>query len=170
VKVRRPLTDQVADVGVAAVQSAVAGPLKWVFREQNHDYGIDAHVEVVEDEVVSGRLLAVQIKSGPSWFDEPYDAGWWFRPDREHVEYWLNHSLPVAVILHDPKTGLCLPVRRPPISSGWPSDWTTTPGRRPPGMPTLRWYRRRSSENSRSLAKDAKSTMLTSSPTVAHGW
>jgi hypothetical protein len=45
--------------------------LGWLFRNQpTEDYGIDAHVEVVDGENVRGRLLALQIKSGTSWFKE----------------------------------------------------------------------------------------------------
>ncbi|BBJ39969.1 hypothetical protein SSPO_026870 [Streptomyces antimycoticus] len=60
-------------------------------------------------EDVRGRLLALQIKSGMSWFREAAPEGWWFRPDGEHVAYWLNHSLPVAC-------GTCLmPYEEPPV-------------------------------------------------------
>jgi hypothetical protein len=62
---------------------------------------------VVEDEEVSGKLLAIQIKGGKSWFKEPGLGGWWFRPDTEHVRYWRDHSLPVIVVLYHPKTERC---------------------------------------------------------------
>ncbi|MDN3264290.1 DUF4365 domain-containing protein [Streptomyces sp. CSDS2] len=89
-------------------QLAVEDELGWLFREQlTEDYGIDAHAEVVDDEDVRGRLLALQIKGGPSWFKEPGPGGWWFRPRKEHVQYWLNHSLPVVVVLYDPATKRC---------------------------------------------------------------
>ena len=39
----------------------------YIFREQPiSDYGIDAHVEIVEEENVTGELIALQIKSGAS--------------------------------------------------------------------------------------------------------
>jgi hypothetical protein len=82
--------------------------LGWLFREQpTEDYGIDAHVEIVEHDDVRGRLLALQIKSGESWFRESGPSGRWFRPDAEHVQYWLNHSLPVVVVLYHPVTKRC---------------------------------------------------------------
>jgi hypothetical protein len=82
--------------------------LGWLFREQpTEDYGIDAHAEVVDEHMVRGRLLALQIKSGPSWFKEPGPDGWWFRPDAAHVQYWMNHSLPVVVVLYHPETERC---------------------------------------------------------------
>ncbi|GAA5202033.1 hypothetical protein GCM10023322_83110 [Rugosimonospora acidiphila] len=100
-----------AKVGTAAVthtKLAVEDELGWLFRDQpTEDYGIDAHAEVVDGKDVRGRLLALQIKGGMSWFDEQGPGGWWFRPDKEHVQYWLNHSLPVALVLYHPETKRC---------------------------------------------------------------
>lgn len=97
-----------ASVGVTRTQLYVQEELDWLFREQpTEDYGIDAHVEVVDGEDVRGRLLALQIKSGESWFDQPTAGGWWYRPDEDHVTYWTHHSLPVVVVLYNPSTKLC---------------------------------------------------------------
>ncbi|UYB40269.1 DUF4365 domain-containing protein [Streptomyces sp. Je 1-4] len=104
---RKP-SAKVASIGVTQTQLAVEVGLGWLFREQpTEDYGIDAHVEVVDAELVRGRLLALQIKSGSSWFSEQGPGGWWFRPDAEHVQYWINHSLPVAVVLYHPEEECC---------------------------------------------------------------
>jgi hypothetical protein len=71
-----------------------------VFREQStSDFGVDAQVEMKREGRPTGRLVGLQIKSGPSYFDEPYEDGWIFRPKEKHVRYWLNHSLPVYVLL-----------------------------------------------------------------------
>lgn len=79
----------------------------YIFREQPiSDYGIDAHIEVVEGETVTGKLIALQIKTGSSWFKENTSQGFVFRGDNEHLEYWIEHSLPVLIILHDPQTHL----------------------------------------------------------------
>jgi hypothetical protein len=76
--------------------------LGWVFREQpTSDFGVDAHVELVGDGAPTGRLLGVQVKSGPSHFSEPYKDGWIFRPSSRHMAYWLNHSLPMTLLLVD---------------------------------------------------------------------
>lgn len=41
----------------------------FIFREEAiEDYGIDAIIEAKEDGVPSGKLIAVQIKSGESYF------------------------------------------------------------------------------------------------------
>ncbi|MEV4334086.1 DUF4365 domain-containing protein [Streptomyces sp. NPDC049597] len=105
---RRKPSAKVASQGVTHTQQAIEDELGWLFRNQpTEDYGIDAHAEVVDGEDVRGRLLALQIKSGGSWFRESAPGGWWFRPDAEHVQYWLNHSLPVLVVLHHPETKQC---------------------------------------------------------------
>jgi len=99
---------KVASVGVTRTALAIQDELGWLFREQPiEDYGIDAHAEVVDGERVRGRLLALQIKSGTSWFERPGPGGWWFRPDQAHVQYWMNHSLPVVVVLYHPETKHC---------------------------------------------------------------
>jgi hypothetical protein len=95
-------------IGVTRTELAVREELGWLFREQpTEDFGIDAHVEVVDGTSVRGRLLGLQIKSGESFFKEPGPDGWWFRPHQKHIDYWLRHSLPVVVVLYDPETKLC---------------------------------------------------------------
>ncbi|MEU8763021.1 DUF4365 domain-containing protein [Streptomyces sp. NPDC048659] len=104
----RKQSARLAGIGVTRTELAVMSELGWVFREQpKEDYGIDAHVEVVDEERVRGRLLALQIKSGSSWFKEPGPGGWWFRPDAGHVRYWTHHSLPVVVVLYHPERERC---------------------------------------------------------------
>ncbi len=105
---KRMPSAKTGSIGVTRTQLAVQEKLGWLFREQfNHDYGIDAQVEVVAGDRVLGRLLALQIKSGPSWFKEPTVDGWWFRPERKHVSYWTSHSLPVVVVLYDESSERC---------------------------------------------------------------
>lgn len=95
-------------MGVAQVQSAVTTDLDWIFREQPiADYGIDAHIEIVDGDSVSGRLIALQIKSGSSYFSRATTGGWWFTPEQSHINYWLAHSLPVVVVLVNPSNGTC---------------------------------------------------------------
>ncbi|MBP0010532.1 DUF4365 domain-containing protein [Roseofilum sp. Belize Diploria] len=88
-------------IGVAGTQ-LLFERLGWIFREQIiEDYGIDAHVEVVENNTATGKLIALQIKSGKSWFKEKTAHGFVFRGKKEHLEYWQKHSLPVLVVLYD---------------------------------------------------------------------
>ena len=79
----------------------------WIFREQtNSDYGVDAHVELVENDLVTGKLIAIQIKGGPYYFRDWSESAqcWTFRSDLDHLRYWLGHVLPVVVVIADPET------------------------------------------------------------------
>lgn len=105
---KRKPSARIASAAVTHTAMAIEDGLGWLFREQpTEDYGIDAHAEVVDGEDVRGRLLALQIKGGASWFSERAPNGWWYRPDADHVKYWLDHSLPVAVVLYDKTDGTC---------------------------------------------------------------
>jgi tetratricopeptide (TPR) repeat protein len=89
-------------VGLASVAFTKWG---WVFRDQPiGDYGIDAHVEPKTNGVPSGRPVALQIKTGQSYFAEPTEDGWLYRGKDRHLRYWLGHTLPVLIILCDPDT------------------------------------------------------------------
>jgi hypothetical protein len=79
----------------------------WAFREQPvADFGIDAHVEPCSEDRPTGRLIALQIKSGSSYFAEPARGGWVFRGSDTHLLYWFRHALPVVLLLHDPESGI----------------------------------------------------------------
>ena len=76
--------------------------LDFAFREQAvSDYGIDAHVELIDQEKATGQLLGVQLKSGISYFSEVVDGGYVFRSNKKHIDYWLNHALPILICLCD---------------------------------------------------------------------
>jgi hypothetical protein len=104
------VNDQIGRSGVYLV-GQVTEDLGWIFREQPvEDQGIDAHIEAAEVLITgrgtsfrrgTGRLIAVQIKSGPTQFEETSLGGWWFRFDEVHARLWLNHSLPVVIMLAD---------------------------------------------------------------------
>ena len=62
---------QQGDSGLYNVGKTITDDLGWIFRPQeSRDYGIDALVEIVTDGETKGQLLALQIKSGKSWFKE----------------------------------------------------------------------------------------------------
>ena len=98
---RVPLTEQTAQQGEDLAQWQFS-KLGFTVRPQNNrDYGLDHHAELIEDGQASGRLLALQVKAGDSYFDERDGTDIIFRTDSDHIDYWLNHSLPVAVCLCD---------------------------------------------------------------------
>ena len=88
--------------GIALVQDFFRRELKWGFREQPPpDAGIDVQVETVVEGRLSGKLLGIQVKAGPSYLVERTDSGFVYRGDRDHLDYWRDHSLPVIIVLCD---------------------------------------------------------------------
>lgn len=73
----------------------------FAFREQTVDFGIDAIVELIAEGSPTGRIIAVQVKSGESYFKEADSNSYVFRTDRKHLDYWLGHTLPVVICLCD---------------------------------------------------------------------
>lgn len=81
--------------------------LGWLFREQAlHDYGIDAQVEIVIQGRPTGGMIALQVKSGRSYFSEVTDTDFIYRTDERHVIYWVKHCLPVILVLYDDENDL----------------------------------------------------------------
>lgn len=82
----------------------------WMFREQPiDDVGIDAHMEYVDSSGKPKQLLALQIKSGRSWFEEKNDNCIIFRKinDRQY-NYWIMNSLPCILVLYNPDDNVCI--------------------------------------------------------------
>jgi hypothetical protein len=97
-------SDAMADEGVAAVNMLFSRDLRWIFREvSKRDVGVDAQVEVCREHMATSRLLALQIKAGVSYFNESAQGGWIYRGTPDHLEYYLAHSLPVLIVLYDPR-------------------------------------------------------------------
>lgn len=102
------LSDTVAQTGVNAVE-AIFLKMRWLFRRQlESDYGIDAHVETRDQEGnPSGQLVAIQIKSGSSFFRRRGED-YVFYGEQRHLDYWDKHCLPVLLVLHNPENGVTL--------------------------------------------------------------
>ena len=95
-------------IGVNAVEKIVLSELGWIFREQPiMDMGVDAHIERVDHGNPTGELIALQIKTGASHFNETKNAFTYYGKTH-HLDYWSSHSLPVVIIAHLPKAALTL--------------------------------------------------------------
>lgn len=95
-------------IGVNAVEQIVLDELCWIFREQPIvDMGIDAHIELVDNGNPTGKLIALQIKTGASHFRETKDS-FIYNGKLVHLDYWSDHSLPVVLIAHLPEAGQTL--------------------------------------------------------------
>ena len=83
---------------------------KWMFREQPiDDIGIDAHMEKTEPTGEPKQLIALQIKSGASWFEEKKDGCVIFRNINERqYNYWTMNSLPCIIVLYNPDDDMCI--------------------------------------------------------------
>ncbi|MGD1821874.1 MAG: DUF4365 domain-containing protein [Pleomorphochaeta sp.] len=88
--------------GVIAVNKIFNDEFNWIFNELFNDYGIDAIVETVSEGQIDSGLLALQIKSGNSYFKVIKDSKIIFNPDFENVKDWLNLPIPVLIILCNP--------------------------------------------------------------------
>ena len=91
-----------------------------IFREQRSgDTGLNAHLEVVEEYPKMGKLVGLQVRTDShlSGAGDPYspylDAvrngdtvertarGYVCRGEMTHVAYWLQHSLPVLIMVYE---------------------------------------------------------------------
>src|SRR5690349_8491000 len=92
------VSQNVSRAGVHAVAEIFEHDFRWFFREQHEsDFGIDAQVETTDEEGrPSGKLLALQIKSGASYFRQR-GADYVYHGSLEHLDYWTRHCLPVFI-------------------------------------------------------------------------
>ena len=90
--------------------SLIAAKMKWIFRVQPiDDIGIDAHMELTDKDGKVKQLLALQIKSGESYFKDINGDCVVFRSinDRQY-NYWTTNTLPCIVVLYNPKDDTCI--------------------------------------------------------------
>jgi hypothetical protein len=68
------------------------------------DVGIDGQIEYVAEQsrVATGRIIAAQIKSGPSYFEGRGEDFVRYVPSEAHGGYWKKFPLPVILVLHNP--------------------------------------------------------------------
>lgn len=101
----RQAADHLAQRGVITL-SQIVMERGWIFRETSAvDQGIDGQIEIGNDGVGDGRLIAVQVKTGPSYFRERCRGGWRYRPSERHATYWTQGTLPVVLVLVDLQRG-----------------------------------------------------------------
>ena len=66
--------------------------------DQENDLGIDAIVEFIENNEPLCSSIAIQIKSGDSYYNNT--NGEISFPVEGHYNYWLNYSLPVIGVVY----------------------------------------------------------------------
>ena len=76
----------------------------WVFQpvDASNDFGKDGYVDITDENGrLTGELFSVQVKGGESWTA----AGGYRIPVGKHRDVWMNSTVPVIGIVHDPRDG-----------------------------------------------------------------
>ncbi|WP_323757270.1 DUF4365 domain-containing protein [Roseivirga sp.] len=97
-------TSQKGNNGLTILTHIVQKKLGWIVRPNHNetDFGIDAYLDLItEFGQVTGKTIASQVKTGGSYFNEKNNLGWVYRDDMSHLNYYLNHDIPVVVFLVD---------------------------------------------------------------------
>jgi hypothetical protein len=91
------------EIGAAAFGLFVNRELGWVFRpvHQEHDFGIDGFIDVVQDGELTGNSLAIQIKCGSSYLAKRSDGGIRYDGQIKHLNYYTNIKHPVILVVLD---------------------------------------------------------------------
>jgi len=90
-----------AKEGINFIRSAVeASGCLFIKIDQENDLGIDALIEFVENEHPLNKQIAVQIKSGMSYYTA--ESGECAFPIGSHRKYWAQHPLPVFGVVYVP--------------------------------------------------------------------
>ena len=115
------------DKGIRLVEGIVSDQFGWLLRPQEgqKDLGIDAHIELLgSNGEAFGKLLAAQVKYGKSYFRSTNEDGFVFYGEIKHLNYYINYSLPVIIILCDPDCEQCWwseidPLETARTGTGW---------------------------------------------------
>lgn len=95
---------QKGEAGISIVKRIIEKDMKWIFRknQQEFDFGIDGFIDLINDyNQLTGKSIAMQVKTGASYFSKPTAKGWVYRDDIAHLNYYLNHDIPVLILLVD---------------------------------------------------------------------
>ena len=91
-------------LGVLKTDEIVTKNLGWIFREQRiSDVGIDAIIEQVDNGYPTGKLIAVQIKSGKGNFHLSEKKITHYISNI-HYNYWLSLNIPIILIAYFPES------------------------------------------------------------------
>lgn len=92
------------DKGVSLVKYIIEHEFDWIFRE-NHlevDFGIDGYIDIIgKENSVTGKSIAVQVKTGESFFKTKTATGWTFYGENKHLNYYSNIDIPVLIFIVD---------------------------------------------------------------------
>ncbi|GHS86626.1 hypothetical protein AGMMS49957_05120 [Synergistales bacterium] len=96
------MNDMAERAGLYAVGRVSASLPQLLFREQlSGDTGLGAHLEVTEDFPRAGKTIGLQVRSDEGARLERSARGYIYRGEMPHLVYWLQHSVPVLVMIHE---------------------------------------------------------------------
>jgi len=72
-------------------------PTEWVVQSVEHDYGIDNHIEIVQNEELNGNFFSIQLKGTDRQFAESPNVS--VRLDTKNVKYLMGRVELVMLIL-----------------------------------------------------------------------
>lgn len=98
------MNDIAERIGIYAVSRVSARLPGVIFREQlSGDTGLNAHLEITEDYPRMGKVIGLQIRSDENSQLERSARGYLCRGDMSQLAYWLQHSIPVLVMIYEQK-------------------------------------------------------------------
>jgi hypothetical protein len=101
VKKRKPEV-QISKEGVNHARQ-VTNDAGHIFREVlEEDYGIDAHIEVCQNDGPTGMLIGLQIRSGESYVHSEKTNSFTYYLEIDDLKYWHEYSLPVFLVIYRP--------------------------------------------------------------------
>ena len=96
------MNEMTGRIGVYAVNRISAQLPGVIFREQiGGDTGLQAHLEMTEHFPQMGKSIGLQIRSDENERIERGARGYTCRGDLAHLTYWLQHSIPVLVMVYE---------------------------------------------------------------------
>lgn len=122
------MTDQPSNLmqeqrGLSKVQ-LICAEMHAIWRPTSaHDLGVDGQIEFIEtgSSVSTGYILAVQLKSGPSYFQREREGAIEFYAKEKHRRYWSRLNIPVILVLHNPDADLTIYTRvKPQLKNAGP--------------------------------------------------
>lgn len=97
------ISKQKGQSGQSYVEHFITENFKWIYHgiPVEKDYGIDAYLEIVDNQNVTGKQIGIQIKHGNSYFKYKTDGGYKYKGEDKHLNYYLNIEQPVILLIID---------------------------------------------------------------------
>lgn len=94
-------------VGMPILELFVLEVAKYVLRQtpQQVDMGIDGYIDIIDpSDSATGRCVGFQLKCGPSFLRHKEPGAFVYYGEFRHLNLFMNHPVPVMLILADPST------------------------------------------------------------------